>query len=126
MSNMVQAPLDRGALEAVLDPSFAVARTLPAESYTSEGVLEWERRHFFGGSWLCVGRADELSSPGDQRAVRVGTEGVLLVRGGDGELRGFSNTCRHRGTSSSNAGLHAISARSSVRTTPGSTGSTGS
>ena len=63
----------------------------------SSEVLEWERRHFFEGSWVCVGRADDLGAPGDQEAVRVGTEGILLVRGTDGELRGYYNTCRHRG-----------------------------
>jgi glycine betaine catabolism A len=46
---------------------------------------------------LRVARADELAWPGSQRAVRVGTEGILLVRGRDGELRAFSNVCRHRG-----------------------------
>jgi Rieske 2Fe-2S family protein len=34
---------------------------------------------------------------GDQRAVRIGVEGVLLVRDRDGELRAFYNVCRHRG-----------------------------
>lgn len=46
---------------------------------------------------VCVGRATDLATPGDQRAVRVGNEGILLVRGDDGELRGFFNVCRHRG-----------------------------
>ena len=44
-----------------------------------------------------LARADELARPGAQRAVRVGTEGILLVRDRGGELRAFSNVCRHRG-----------------------------
>jgi Rieske 2Fe-2S family protein len=84
------------ALEPVLAP-LPDARTLPAEAYTSEAVLAWERDRFFEGSWVCAGRAAELMQPGDQTALRVGGEGVLLVRGTDGELRGFFNVCRHRG-----------------------------
>lgn len=97
MSNGSGAPLDRNALDAVVHPSLAAARTLPAEAYTSDEVFEWERLHFFAGSWTCVGRGGDLAAPGDQRAIRAGTEGILLVRSDDGVLRGFSNTCRHRG-----------------------------
>jgi Rieske 2Fe-2S family protein len=90
------APIDRELLEPVLRP-LADARTLPGVAYTSAEVFEWERRQFFEGSWCCVGRSDELPVPGAQRAVTVGGAGVLLVRDGDGGLRGYFNTCRHRG-----------------------------
>jgi Rieske 2Fe-2S family protein len=90
------APIDRSLLEAVtneLDRSV----TLPARAYTSGEVFAWEQRSFFESSWVCVGRGTDLSNPGDQRAVRVGDESILLIRGEDGTLRGFFNTCRHRG-----------------------------
>jgi glycine betaine catabolism A len=93
----VPAPLDHDRVRAVLGGSLADSRTLPAEAYLDDAVFAWEQRHFLEGSWLCVGRGDELANAGDQRAVRIGDEGVLLVRGADGVLRGFSNTCRHRG-----------------------------
>jgi glycine betaine catabolism A len=81
-------------LEACLIPP---GRTLPAEAYISDETFAWETERIFQGSWFCLGRSSELAAPGDQRAVRIGTEGVLLVRGKDGALRGFFNTCRHRG-----------------------------
>lgn len=90
------APLDLEAVARTTAP-FHRARTLPAEAYLSEAVLGWERETLFDGSWVCVGRGEAVRAPGDQRAVRLGTEGVLLARGTDGELRGFLNTCRHRG-----------------------------
>ncbi len=90
------APIEAEALRACTRP-FYDARTLPAEAYHSAEVLDWERRHFFAGSWVCVGRADDLAEPGSQRAVEVGGAGILLIRGGDNELRAFHNTCRHRG-----------------------------
>jgi Rieske 2Fe-2S family protein len=44
-----------------------------------------------------VARSDQLPEPGDQRAEATGLGSVLLVRGEDGALRAFANTCRHRG-----------------------------
>jgi len=89
-------PLDRADLELVLAP-IGFSRTLPAGAYVSEEVLAWERRHFFEGSWVCVGRSNEISEPGEQLALGIGSEGILLVRDGSGALRAFSNVCRHRG-----------------------------
>ena len=90
------APIDAALLDPVtneLDRSV----TLPARAYTSPDVLAWERQVFFDGSWVCAGRSTDLAEPMDQRAVRVGSQGVVLVRGEDGVLRGFFNACRHRG-----------------------------
>jgi glycine betaine catabolism A len=92
---MRMAPLDRSALERVLQP-FGQGRLLPREAYTSEEVLHWEREHFFSGAWVYAGRADGLASVGDQRAIRVGKDGILLVRDAEDRVRGFFNSCRHR------------------------------
>jgi glycine betaine catabolism A len=92
----VRAPIDPARLRPVASP-LEDARTLPAEAYLSDEVFAWERRHLFEASWVCVGRSDVAARAGDQHAVRIGDEGVLLVRGDDGALRGFSNVCRHRG-----------------------------
>ena len=70
---------------------------LPRAAYVDPAVFDWEQRHFLGGGWMCVARSDQLPEPGDQRAEATGEGGVLLVRGEDGELRAFANTCRHRG-----------------------------
>jgi glycine betaine catabolism A len=60
-------------------------------------VFRWELEHFFDESWVCIGRAEDLRDAGDRRAVRLGRESVLLVRGEGGSLRAFYNVCRHRG-----------------------------
>jgi Rieske 2Fe-2S family protein len=90
------APVDQAALAASLAP-FGQSRMLPRTAYVDPAVFAWEQRHFFGGGWMCVGRSDQISGPGDQRAESVGEGSVLLVRDGDGVLRAFANTCRHRG-----------------------------
>jgi Rieske 2Fe-2S family protein len=89
------APVDRSAIERVLLP-FGQSRLLPQEAYTSTDVLQWELEHFFEESWVCAGRAEDLFQPGDQRAIRVGKDGILLVRDEEGTVRGFYNVCRHR------------------------------
>jgi Rieske 2Fe-2S family protein len=102
-------PFPAQDLEACLRPP---GRTLPAEAYTSSDVFAWETERFFQGSWFCLGRSSELARTGDRRAVRIGSEGVLLVRGSDGALRGFFNTCRHRGHELLPCGGPVVNARS--------------
>ena len=90
------APIDPAGLADSLRP-FGDSRMLPRAAYVDPAVFDWEQRHFFGGSWMCVGRSEAVANPGDQRAESVGTAGVLLVRDDDGGLHAFANTCRHRG-----------------------------
>jgi Rieske 2Fe-2S family protein len=90
------APLDKGQLAAALRP-FGESRMLPPAAYTSAEVFAWERQHFFGGGWTCAGHAARLPAPGDQLAVQTGAGSAILVRGEDGTVRAFANTCRHRG-----------------------------
>jgi glycine betaine catabolism A len=89
------APLDPGAVARSLAP-FGGSRMLPPAAYVDPAVFEWEKQHMFGG-WVCVGRSDQVATPGDMRAEPVGTGSVLLTRAEDGVLHAFANTCRHRG-----------------------------
>ena len=92
----VPAPLNRAELDEALRP-FGESVMLPRAAYVDPAVFAWEQRNFFDGGWVCVGHSSQLPGAGDQRAEAVGEGGVLLVRGEDGELRAFANTCRHRG-----------------------------
>jgi Rieske 2Fe-2S family protein len=91
-----RAPIDQAGLAAALRP-FGESRMLPRAAYVDPAVFGWEQRHFFGGGWACAGHSSQVAQPGDQRAEQIGTGSVLLVRGDDGILRAFANTCRHRG-----------------------------
>ncbi|MFF5363782.1 aromatic ring-hydroxylating dioxygenase subunit alpha [Streptomyces scabiei] len=97
MTGPVSAPLDPVGLNPVLEENLSEARTLPVDAYLSPGVLAWEREHLFEAAWVCVGRSDQIAQPGDQKAIRVGTQGILLTRDQDGRAHAFHNTCRHRG-----------------------------
>jgi Rieske 2Fe-2S family protein len=90
------APLDPGAVARSLAP-FGESRMLPRAAYVDPAVFEWEKRHMFGGGWVCAGRSDQVAAPGDMHAEPVGTGSVLLTRAEDGALHAFANTCRHRG-----------------------------
>jgi Rieske 2Fe-2S family protein len=81
-----------------LEPSLAPgqARTLPGAAYTSAEVFHWERERLFEGGWPCVAASEQAADPGARLAVRVGNEGILLVRDEERRLRGFFNVCRHR------------------------------
>jgi Rieske 2Fe-2S family protein len=85
-----------GELERALRP-FGESTMLPARAYTAPEVLAWEQRHFFAGTWTCVGRVTELLGAGvTQRGVLAGDIPVLLTRDGAG-VSALANTCRHRG-----------------------------
>ena len=74
------------------------ATGLPPAAYASEEFFDAERDRLFGRAWVAVGAAAEVAEPGRVLVRTVGDTSVLIVRGGDGLLRGFVNSCRHRGT----------------------------
>jgi phenylpropionate dioxygenase-like ring-hydroxylating dioxygenase large terminal subunit len=71
------------------------------ESYSSPAFFEQMREKVFKRTWLCCNkRVDEIPNPGDyflEETAITGTS-VIIVRGLDGKIRGFHNTCLHRGT----------------------------
>jgi phenylpropionate dioxygenase-like ring-hydroxylating dioxygenase large terminal subunit len=87
--------LDRSALRLCLAP-LGEAQTLPGAAYNDSDVFDWEQEVFFESSWVCLGRSSDLPATGDHKAVRVGSETVLLVRDG-ASVNAFFNVCRHRG-----------------------------
>lgn len=92
--------LDRGRRERArtgYPEGFPVLPPVPAARYAEEGFAALEAEHVFARSWLFVAHADELPLPGDYVVLRQLTQPVLLVRGHDGVIRAFFNTCQHRG-----------------------------
>ena len=53
----------------------------------------------FKKAWLKVARVEEIANPGDYKVKKLAfaTTSVILMRGKDGVIRGFHNTCSHRG-----------------------------
>jgi glycine betaine catabolism A len=74
------------------------SQTLPGYFYTSPEIYRAEVERIFYGRWLCAGRAADIPNPGDYFLRQVGDENLIMLRDQAGELRGYFNVCRHRGT----------------------------
>ncbi|MEP6476224.1 MAG: aromatic ring-hydroxylating dioxygenase subunit alpha [Actinomycetota bacterium] len=72
--------------------------TLSGADYTSLEVYDDERERIWWGDWICVGRAEEVSTPGDYLTRDIAGESIFITRNAQGELRAFYNVCSHRGT----------------------------
>ena len=70
--------------------------TLPADAYTSPDLHRLELERIFRKEWLCVGREEEVQSPGEYFTTEILGEPMVIVRGADGELRALTTICRHR------------------------------
>ncbi len=73
-------------------------RHQPIRAYTDPEHLERELRGLFRGRPLVVGMSGDLPACGAYRAQDVAGVPALLVRGEDAVVRGFLNSCRHRGS----------------------------
>ena len=70
--------------------------TLPAAYYWSDEIYRREIEAIFSKSWRFVGHLTEIAEPGDYLTQDICGQSIFVVRGRDGELRGFHNVCRHR------------------------------
>ena len=69
----------------------------PASCYTDPAFLARETERIFRRDWILVGDTGRLAKPGDWWSFDLAGIPLILVRGRDGVIRGFANTCRHRG-----------------------------
>jgi Rieske 2Fe-2S family protein len=74
-----------------------LTRGLPADAYFDPRRYQRELERIWHRNWIYVGRVGGLRRPRAFRAFELGDQKLLLVRDDRGVLRGFHNTCRHRG-----------------------------
>lgn len=74
------------------------AKTLEAQWYTSPEIFTREQEHVFAGSWIAVGREEQIRTAGDYFLAELAGESLIVVRDSQGRPRAFYNVCRHRGT----------------------------
>src|SRR5262245_64778411 len=89
---------ESGGQAAGTDGTLPRRRMFTTDRYTSQEFLEREKQHIFRKTWLVAARESDVPRPGDCLAVDVVDSRLVLVRGDDGLVRAFHNTCRHRGT----------------------------
>ena len=71
---------------------------LPAWSYRSSSIFDLEKNRVFLNHWHVVGHVNDLQGPGDWLSFDLLGERAMVIRGKDGVIRAFHNTCRHRGS----------------------------
>ena len=78
------------------EPAQGIFRFSP-KVYSDPDLFEREQRRIFDRAWLYAAHETEVPQAGDFLTRRVGGRPLIIVRGDDGEIRVFHNSCRHRG-----------------------------
>jgi phenylpropionate dioxygenase-like ring-hydroxylating dioxygenase large terminal subunit len=93
---MVELDRTLDKLRVIADADLEQATAMPPDIYRSAALYDLERREIFARDWLCVGLAADMPRPGDYLSFSINDQPLFVVRGQDGEIRGFSNVCLHR------------------------------
>ena len=72
--------------------------SLPGWLYYDPEFFAAEQKAFLRAAPQVVCHESEIAEPGEWRGLEYLGESVFVIRGDDGEVRAFSNVCRHRGS----------------------------
>ena len=81
-------------LIAARKPGFALDQAF----YADPAIYARDAERIFMRDWLYVGHVSQIPQAGDYFVFEISGESVIVVRGGDGEIRALVNVCRHRGS----------------------------
>ena len=65
--------------------------------FTDPKVFDAELRYIFEATWNFIGLESQIARPNDFITTHIGRHPILVMRGADGKVGAFLNTCRHRG-----------------------------
>ncbi len=88
---------DLARIAALLDQR-PEGHCLPQGLYNDPVAFAFDQQAIYGTSWIMAGFACELPRSGSYLSQMVGSWPILIVRGRDGAIRAFHNSCRHRGS----------------------------
>jgi phenylpropionate dioxygenase-like ring-hydroxylating dioxygenase large terminal subunit len=83
-------------LRQLADAPIGRTRAMPPAMYNSEEIYRLEVERIMRKEWVCPGLAAEIPNAGDYMTFAIDTQPVFCIRGSDGQIRSFSNVCRHR------------------------------
>ena len=89
--------VDLARMAALLDGRRA-GHALPRAFYVDPGVFAFDLEAVYRRSWILIGFEVELPKAGSHMALTIAEAPIFVVRGQDDQVRGFHNTCRHRGS----------------------------
>jgi len=76
----------------------AGAKSLAQHYFVSSEIFAQEQRKIFSEQWILVGHQSQIPNGGDYIVQQVIEESLIVIRDKSGEIHGFFNVCRHRGT----------------------------
>ena len=76
---------------------FPAFHDIPVERHTTDDFATLENEHMWPRTWVIAGRVEDVATPGDYFVFKDLGVPLLVVRGTDGQIRCFYNTCQHRG-----------------------------
>src|SRR5213596_1369799 len=76
----------------------AGAETLPQRYFVSPAVFAEEQEKVFSKQWVLIGHQSQIAKSGDYFTAEIAGESLIIVRDKRGEIHGFYNVCRHRGS----------------------------
>jgi nitrite reductase/ring-hydroxylating ferredoxin subunit len=65
--------------------------------YTERRYHELEKEKLWSRVWQFACREEHIPEPGDTYVYEIAERSYLIVRGADGQIRGYPNACLHRG-----------------------------
>ncbi len=80
---------------------------LPVERYISRAFFDLEVEKVWRKTWQVACRESRLRNPGDFFVYDIVNDSILLTRTDAGELKGFYNSCLHRGRALKRGAGHA-------------------
>ena len=72
--------------------------TLPQALYVGEQAYEFDTQVMLPSVWLYACTVAHIRKPGDWYLFEMANNSVIVIRGRDGEVRAFFNSCQHRGS----------------------------
>jgi phenylpropionate dioxygenase-like ring-hydroxylating dioxygenase large terminal subunit len=72
--------------------------SLARDFYTSAEIFDADMRLIWTRDWVFALPTAEIPKTGNFVTIQIGDYSVIIVRGNDGEIRAFHNSCRHRGS----------------------------
>ncbi|MDE2561221.1 MAG: aromatic ring-hydroxylating dioxygenase subunit alpha [Sphingomonadales bacterium] len=70
--------------------------SLPGWIYSDPEFFTLEMERVIRPSWQIVCHVSEVANPGEYQTIDYLGESVVVIRGDDGQVRAFTNVCRHR------------------------------
>lgn len=70
--------------------------SLSAEAYVSDDCYQHDMTAIIKRTWQWACHVEKLRDVGNYITIDIAGQSIAVVRGNDGELRGFYNVCKHR------------------------------